>query len=29
MARFMKGIGHAWLMKPPNYWDVQEGRGEE
>lgn len=28
MARFMKGIGHAWLMKKPNYWDVQEGREE-
>lgn len=27
MAKFMKGIGHAWLMKPTDYWD--RARGEE
>ncbi|MBI5016848.1 MAG: hypothetical protein HZB55_15355 [Deltaproteobacteria bacterium] len=27
MARFMKGIGHAWLMKKPNYWTTPEGEG--
>lgn len=21
LARFMKGIGHAWLMKEPDYWE--------
>jgi hypothetical protein len=21
MARFMKGIGHLWLMKPTNFYD--------
>ncbi|MBI5444851.1 MAG: hypothetical protein HY900_27015 [Deltaproteobacteria bacterium] len=27
MAKFMKGIGHAWLMKPVDYWN--RTRGEE
>jgi hypothetical protein len=26
MAKFMKGIGHLWLMKPTDYYDRQ---GEE
>ncbi len=21
MAKFMKGIGHAWLMKPVDFWN--------
>ena len=27
MARFMKGIGHAWLMKKPDYWGPAGGEG--
>ena len=27
MARFMKGIGHLWLMKPEGYY--RQGGGEE
>ncbi len=25
MGRFMKGLGHVWLMKSPDYWN---GNGE-
>ncbi|GAB4275123.1 MAG: hypothetical protein Kow0092_30650 [Deferrisomatales bacterium] len=25
MARFMKGIGHLWLMKKPGYYEQGEG----
>lgn len=25
MARFMKGIGHAWLMKPPGFYGEKQG----
>ncbi len=24
MARFMKGLGHLWLMKPEDYYDREE-----
>lgn len=27
MARFMKGIGHAWLMKKPDYWSSKPEKG--
>jgi hypothetical protein len=27
MARFMKGIGHLWLMKPEGFYR-ENGRGE-
>jgi hypothetical protein len=28
MARFMKGIGHLWLMKPVDFYRHEEGKEE-
>jgi hypothetical protein len=25
MAKFMKGLGHTWLMKPEGYWNGERG----
>ena len=27
MARFMKGIGHLWLMKPEGFYRDRDGEG--